>query len=142
MALTSVPVATPGPAESAMFDFVDAYNQSFEAAAEANGLSLAQACILGRVADPRGMGELAEELGCDASNVTQIVTRLEARSLVERRADPADRRSRRLSRTPQGDAAVAAFDESFAFAREALTRLSEEEQGQLAALLRKALGDA
>jgi DNA-binding MarR family transcriptional regulator len=40
----------------------------------------------------RTMRSLAEEWGCDASNATWIVDRLEKRGLVERRADPGDRR--------------------------------------------------
>ena len=48
------------------------------------------------------MGELAEHLYCDASNVTGIVDRLEGRGLVERKPDPNDRRVKRLVLTPQG----------------------------------------
>jgi DNA-binding MarR family transcriptional regulator len=40
----------------------------------------------------RTMRSLAEEWGCDASNATWIVDRLEKRGLVERRAKPGDRR--------------------------------------------------
>jgi DNA-binding MarR family transcriptional regulator len=40
----------------------------------------------------RTMRSLAEEWGCDASNATWIVDRLEKRGLVERRTKPGDRR--------------------------------------------------
>lgn len=40
----------------------------------------------------RTMRSLAEEWGCDASNATWIVDRLEKRGLVERRAKAGDRR--------------------------------------------------
>ena len=43
---------------------------------------------------PIPMGELAETLACDASNVTGLVDRLESRGLVRRRASAEDRRSR------------------------------------------------
>jgi len=43
-------------------------------------------------ASERTMRSLAEEWGCDASNATWIVDRLEKRGLVERRAKPGDRR--------------------------------------------------
>lgn len=122
-----------------MFEFVDAYNQAWEAAAREHGMSTAHACVLGRVEHRRGMGELAEELRCDASNITQIVTRLEARSLVHREASPEDRRSRQIVRTPEGDALYAAFDESFDFPRFATANLTVEEREQLSTLLRKAL---
>lgn len=122
-----------------MFDFVDAYDRAYEIAAEQHGMSVAQACVLGRISRPRGMRELADELGCDASNITQIVTRLAARELVERHANPDDRRSRQLTRTPAGDNLNAEFEQSFEFARAAASNLSIEEQAQLADLLRKAL---
>ena len=115
-------------------------SRAYETAATRHGLSVAQACVLGRLASPRGMGELAEELGCDASNITQIIARLEARDLVLRRAHPNDRRSRQILRTPDGDALYAEFEGSFAFARAAISNLSAQEQDQLATLLRKALG--
>jgi DNA-binding MarR family transcriptional regulator len=48
------------------------------------------------------MSALAEELHCDASNVTGIVDRLEERGLIERRPDPTDRRVKRLAITAIG----------------------------------------
>jgi len=51
---------------------------------------------------PCPMGSLAERLHCDASNVTGIADRLEARGLVSREADPADRRIKALVLTPRG----------------------------------------
>jgi DNA-binding MarR family transcriptional regulator len=139
MAVPSGPVSASTEAERAMFDFVDAYDRAYETAATKHGLSVAQACVLGRIANPRGMRELAVELGCDASNITQIIARLEARDLVRRHTNPTDRRSRQIVRTPDGDALYAEFEESFGFARSAISRLSAPEQDQLAALLRKAL---
>ena len=67
-------------------------------------LTLMQAHVL-RLLDPqqpRPMGDLAEMLRCDASNITGIVDRLEARGLVERRPAPGDRRVKALSPTPAG----------------------------------------
>ncbi|WP_433722812.1 MarR family winged helix-turn-helix transcriptional regulator [Nocardia sp. CA-129566] len=139
MAVPAGPVSTSTDVERVMFEFVDAYNHAFEDAAHEHGMSMAHACVLGRVGVPRGMGELAEELGCDASNITQIVTRLEARSLVQRRPDPSDRRFRRIQRTPDGEAVNGAFEDSFDFPRRAVANLTPDEQQQLAELLRKAL---
>lgn len=48
--------------------------------------------------------QLAALVGIDASSLVRLVDILEGRGLVERRADPADRRSRLLSLTPAGDA--------------------------------------
>lgn len=140
MTLSSGPSGELSGVEMAMFRFVDAYERAYEAAAAQHGLSIAQACVLGRIGRPYGMRELALELGCDASNVTQIVKRLEARGLIERRPNPRDSRFRVLSRTAAGDALCGAFEQTFEFARTAASRLTAEEGGQLAALLSKSLG--
>jgi len=65
-------------------------------------LSPQQAKAFHELRRPLSMGELADRLLCDASNVTGIVDRLEARGLVERQPDPDDRRVRRLVLTPAG----------------------------------------
>lgn len=140
MAIPSGPVTPSTDAERAMFDFVDAYDRAYEIAAAQHDMTVAQACVLGRISKPRGMRDLADELRCDASNITQIVARLEARELIERHANPEDRRARQLIRTPAGDALNAAFERSFEFARNASATLTAEEQNELALLLRKALG--
>ena len=51
---------------------------------------------------PLPMGRLAATLGCDASNVTGLVDRLEARGLVERRPSAGDRRVKVIRLTPAG----------------------------------------
>lgn len=140
MALPNRPGATSSEAEAVLFDLVDVYDRAYEVAAADVSLSSAQACVLGRLDEHRGMGALAEELGCDASNITQIVARLEALGLVSREPDPHDRRARLVSRTPRGDEIARRFETAFAFARTAVGRLSSEEQRQLTTLLRKALG--
>lgn len=139
MAVPSIPASAATDVEQAMFEFVDAYNQAWEAAASEHGLSTAHACVLGRAKTRRSMGELAEELRCDASNITQIVVRLEARDLVHREPNPEDRRSRQVVRTPSGDDLYAEFEESFEFPRAAADNLTVAERKQLTALLQKAM---
>jgi DNA-binding MarR family transcriptional regulator len=51
------------------------------------------------------MGALAKALHCDASNVTWLADRLEARGFVERHPAPTDRRVKTLSLTEAGRAA-------------------------------------
>src|SRR6476469_2558869 len=51
---------------------------------------------------PIPMGQLAETLACDKSNVTGLVDRLESRGLVRRRPSAADRRVKVLDLTPKG----------------------------------------
>ena len=50
--------------------------------------------------------ELAERVGLDSSSLVRLLDILEGKSLVERRADPADRRSKRIFLTTEGHAAV------------------------------------
>jgi len=52
---------------------------------------------------PRPMRELADELFCDASNVTALADRLEAKGLAVRQPDPGDRRVKALALTPEGN---------------------------------------
>src|SRR6058998_1176688 len=68
------------------------------------GLTFSQAHAL-RLLEPDRplpMSSLAERLFCDASNVTGIADRLEARGLVERRTAEADRRVKALTLTDDG----------------------------------------
>lgn len=50
--------------------------------------------------------ELAERVGLDGSSLVRLLDILEGKHLVERRADPANRRSKRIFLTAQGNAAV------------------------------------
>jgi len=69
------------------------------------------------------MRRLADTLFCDASNVTGIVDRLEARGLIERREDPGDRRVKLIALTDAG-----------ADARAEIRRRLHEPPAQIAAL--------
>ena len=55
---------------------------------------------------PLSAADLATRLGITRSSVTALMDRLEAAGLVERRADPGDRRRLRLTLTAQGREAV------------------------------------
>ncbi|QWF83808.1 MarR family winged helix-turn-helix transcriptional regulator [Amycolatopsis sp. CA-230715] len=133
-------VTRMGALEQQLWDFVSAYDAAFDRASEDNGLSAAQACTLTPLTgDRHTMSELAELLLCDASNVTQIVGRLEARGLVSRTPDPADRRVKQVAITPDGRRLRRAVAKSFTFPRERVARLDDEEQEQLGHLLAKML---
>jgi DNA-binding MarR family transcriptional regulator len=51
---------------------------------------------------PMAMNVLADTLACDASNVTGVVDKLEARGLIARQADESDRRVKMLVVTDKG----------------------------------------
>ncbi|MEV0154093.1 MarR family transcriptional regulator [Micromonospora sp. NPDC050686] len=128
------------PLDQQVWNFVYAYDAAYGRAAQAVGLSAAQACLLEHLTGGgRSMGELAVELLCDASNVTQLVSRLEARGLVARVPDPADRRVKRVSITAAGHRVSHAVRRAFDFPSERLGRLTEHERRQLSELLAKAL---
>ena len=50
--------------------------------------------------------ELAERVGLDGSSLVRLLDFLEGKGWVERRADPADRRSKRIFLTEEGNTAV------------------------------------
>lgn len=83
---------------------VDAERDRVQQIACAFELSVPQLLAL-RALDPEApqpMGRLACAMTCDNSNITGLVNRLEKRGLVERRADPNDRRVRVLALTDEG----------------------------------------
>lgn len=60
----------------------------------------------------RAMRSLADAWGCDASNATCVIDRLEARGLAERRSVPDDRRVKMVVLTPEGVRTRAALMEA------------------------------
>ncbi len=85
---------------------------------------------------PLSRRELAERLGCDPSNVTFLVTRLERRRLVSRARAGGDRRVKALALTKAGVEArnrlIATVAESPMFCQ-----LTSTQQRQLAGLLHR-----
>ena len=104
-------------------------------------LTFAQAMAMRELDQPMPMGELAERLCCDASNVTGIVDRLEARGLVERRVAPDDRRVKQLVLTDSGRTLRQVHCDGFTQGLPLLDDLSADERSLLVDLLRRALGD-
>lgn len=101
----SDPAGAPaGIAWGALLEFLRLLRPRYARAAGRFELSPMQAFTLThlRPGAPLAMNELAGALACDASNVTGIVDRLEARGLVERRVSPLDRRVKMLAVTTKG----------------------------------------
>jgi DNA-binding MarR family transcriptional regulator len=119
------------------------YHNEYEEAASRHALTGAQARMLGLLSvEPTAMRRLAQKLKCEPSNVTGIIDRLEARGLVERRPDPADRRVKIAAATDAGREAARQMRESLHFAREPLAELSAQERTMLRDLLRRMLGES
>jgi MarR family transcriptional regulator, organic hydroperoxide resistance regulator len=100
-------------------------------------LSLSQLDALKNLGEPCSQRELAQCLHFDASNVTDIVDRLEARGLVVRTVDAHDRRIRRLVLTAEGEAVRRKLFERALGEAPPVTALSPTEQRELCALLEK-----
>ena len=114
----------------------DARSRFMAAVADAD-LSPAQANALLQLEqrDPLPMHSLANGLLCDASNVTGIVDRLEARGLVERRALATDRRVKTVALTAAGGALRGRMLGRLSEPLPGVKALSAAQQRQLAKLL-------
>lgn len=125
----------------AAWNRLERIHQRLEAASEQNfrasGLNSAWFDVLARVGAHEGLtqGDLAETLLVTKGNVSQLIAKMEAAGLVERRAEG---RAQRLWLTPEGrrvrDEAVPRQE---AFLEASLAVLSTEEQDQLLRLLRR-----
>jgi MarR family transcriptional regulator, organic hydroperoxide resistance regulator len=96
-----------------------------------------------RALDPREpvpMSDLAGALHCDASNVTGLVDRLEARGLAERRGADGDRRVKMIALTDEGAQVREALMTRMSEPPPALAGLSAADQRALRDILRRALG--
>ncbi|MFD8522282.1 MarR family transcriptional regulator [Streptomyces capillispiralis] len=100
------------------------------------GLTTQQAqllCVL--TADRPSFSELATTLGCDRTNVTGMIDRLERRGLLARERDSEDRRVNRVTATQEGEQLIVRLRERFAESvADRFSRLTPEEHDRLAAL--------
>jgi MarR family transcriptional regulator, organic hydroperoxide resistance regulator len=137
-------VADPAPSidelVALLFQLTGDLRQKFTDHAAELDLSFPQAMALRELNDPLPMRELAQRLCCDASNVTGIVDRLEARELVERRVAPDDRRVKHLVLTEEGRAVRESHRDRLAVDLPLLD-LSPEDRRSLAQLLRRSVGE-
>lgn len=88
--------------------------------------------------DPGSQAAMAQRLGIDRTVMTYLLDDLESANLVERRPDPADRRSRRVVATEHGRCVLAGLDERFAQAEQhLLSALPGDDQANFRRLLRE-----
>ncbi|PBC71284.1 MarR family transcriptional regulator [Streptomyces sp. TLI_235] len=116
-----------------------AYFQDFAAAAARHGLSSSQAKALKAVREPVPMRALAGRLGCDASNVTGIVDRLEALGLAHREAAAGDRRVKIVGITDEGSDVLDRIRTDMVRTHEAFGSLDAEQRSALQQLCRQVL---
>lgn len=115
------------------------HRRRFLSAASELDLHPAQAGVLLQLESPLPMRTLAALLGCDNSNVTGLVDRLEARGLVARQASDEDRRVKHIVLTDAGRRLRLQLLDRVGRPAAGLDRLDAEEQIRLRDLLRKVL---
>src|SRR5512139_2865987 len=102
------------------------------------GLTAPQATALREMAGPMTTRELSERMGCEPSNTTFVIDKLEGLSLVERHAHPSDRRAKHLVLTAEGTATRERLLELLA-QDTPLAVLSPEQKRVLYGILKQAL---
>jgi MarR family transcriptional regulator, organic hydroperoxide resistance regulator len=85
------------------------------------------------------MSALAGAVGCDASNITGIVDRMEARGLIERRDSPRDRRVKLIALTDEGATMRERLMERLHEPPAGIASLPRDDQRALRDLLRRAV---
>ena len=127
-----------------LFELFMAHKTRFPAIASEFDLTPQQAFVLHRLepGTPVTMHALAQTLACDASNVTGLVDRLEARGLVERRGDEHDRRVKILAVTDEGVAVRDSLRARVFSPPPPIAALSRADQLALREILRRALDAA
>ena len=91
---------------------------------------------------PVPMSEVATILGCDASNVTGLVDRLEERGLIERRSAATDRRVKMVAVTSPGSKQRRKLLDRWYEAPAPIAALPQRDLKELLRILRKAAGVA
>jgi DNA-binding MarR family transcriptional regulator len=122
-----------------LLEIGEALKERFQQAAESRGLGVAHVALLHTLRAPCRMGELAKELGYDASHITAVVDRLEERGLVVRSFDPSDRRVRLIERTPEGTTVAAEIERGLVDADEVFVRLPIADCRKIRELLQKGI---
>lgn len=95
-------------ANSTLFSVINAgksLEQDLSKALGRIGLSMAKygaLCVLAASAEPLPLSVCARRMTCVRSNITQLMDRLAADGLIEREADPTDRRSVKAKLTAKG----------------------------------------
>lgn len=123
-----------------VFELAKRFSVYFETQVTEMDLTGPQALLLRHLDAPMSMNQVACKLGCDASNVTGIVDRLEGRGLLERRPIPSDRRVKQLVLTEEGRQCQRRI-EALAGAAPGLSRLADDERRVLRDLLLRTLWD-
>jgi DNA-binding MarR family transcriptional regulator len=102
------------------------------------GLTAPQATALRELTGPMTMSALAERMGCEPSNATFVIDKLEKQGLLERHPHATDRRAKQLVLTVEGVALRERLIELLV-QDSPLAGLTPAEQGVLQGLLHRAV---
>lgn len=100
-----------------------------------------QIMVLRTLDRPKPMREVADHLACNSSNLTGITDRLEDRKLVERTADPSDRRVKLLVLTDEGKQLRTQVMDRLNAPPDSMESLSDDDLTRLSTILAKLTGD-
>lgn len=133
-----LPPAVAGSAGFLLRRAADAVRAGFDAALAPLGLPARPAeLLLTLTAGPAAQHAVARLHGIDRSTMVAVVDDLEARGLVERGPDPADRRAHRLTLTKAGRAAARSVAAKLRQTeRQVLAGLTDRQRAQLLAALK------
>jgi DNA-binding MarR family transcriptional regulator len=120
-----------------LFTVTQRFKEVFEQTAADHDLTTPQAVLLRMLRDPLPMRELASSMRCDASNITGLVDKLEARGLAERRAEPSDRRVKLVGLTAAGERVLADFESELYSGPAALESLGAAGRRELRDMLQR-----
>ncbi len=118
------------------------YPPPFLAIAREHDLRPATFGALRALEEPRTMGELAQLLHCDNSNITGIVDSLEDKALAVRKPSEVDRRIKVVELSGQGEELLERLNREVAKPPAWVADLSAADQRALRAILRRAAESA
>ena len=123
-----------------LYDVARLFRRDFQRRSRSYGTTRAQWQVLMTLARREGMRQvqLADLLEIEAITLVRLLDRLEGAGLVERRADPTDRRARTLHLTPAATPVIESIRRISGASRElGLTGLSADEKAKLRDLLER-----
>jgi MarR family transcriptional regulator, transcriptional regulator for hemolysin len=112
-----------------IYDLARSMRTRFDRWASTYGMTRAQGMILARLSRQPGLSQNEMAVICEVEPITigRLVDRLETRGLLERRADPFDRRIRRLHLLPASEPILAEIQDYKIVLRDLLTAGLDEE---------------
>ena len=125
-----------------LFSYVERLRAHFESVAVAHDLTAMQAKVLMFLGDAEPMRCVADNLGCDPSNITGVVDRLQDRGFLTRSEDSSDRRVKILHATPAGKKLRETIGMDLFRDMPGMTALSREQVAELRNLLSSLCADS